>query len=560
MKIHVRLALLALVLLLPSVMVFSTGKEETGQPATAAKPATTTGPLYGGTFVIGIAAEPAGLNPIRDLGSDPQICTSPIYSTLIKMDMKGNPEGDLAESFELGSDKTTITFHLRKGVRFHNGTPLTSADVMYTFLGSRDGYLIHSRYRSSLDPLVASYEKPDDYTFVIKLKQPFAPFLKVFAASNYALPIVSKAIYEGTDTAKNPANWNPVGSGPFKFKEWVKGSHIELVKNDEYYIKGQPRIDRLMIRFMPDETARLLAIQKGEIDYLYYYAVPYSAIPDLKKNSDIVITTDGAGMQGLVEMWYFNLLQQPFDKLEVRQAFAYLLDRKKINEAIYYGFARPTTTVLGLTTPFASETVTTKYDLGSEEKNVAMANKLLDQAGYPRKADGMRFKLQMLYMSGRPYAGKIAEVVNDALKKVGVELEMGPMDRAAFIDKTHGKWDFTISEQQLSSSAHPYVGIPRYLQWSTHKAGLYPSNAMGYNNPKLEALFTQSTTAASEAEEAKIWAEVQKILSDDLPVLPIVEMPYTNCYRSEWKDVFSSIDGVFDVGRTVWWTKGTPAK
>jgi peptide/nickel transport system substrate-binding protein len=83
---------------------------------------------------------------------------------------------------------------------------------------------------------------------------------------------------------------------------------------------------------------------------------------------------------------------------------------------------------------------------------------------------------------------------------------------------------------------------------------------MGYNNPKLEALFTQSTTAASEAEEAKIWAEVQKILSDDLPVLPIVEMPYTNCYRSEWKDVFSSIDGVFDVGRTVWWTKGTPAK
>jgi peptide/nickel transport system substrate-binding protein len=539
-----RLALVAFILLLPAALVV----------------AAATGPLYGGTFVIGIAAEPGGLNPIRDLGSDPQICTSPIFSTLLKLDMKGNPMGDLAESWGVAADKTTITFHLRKGVKWHNGTPLTSADVLYTFMGSRDGYLVHSRYKSSLDPLVQSYETPDANTFIIKLKAPFAPFLRVFSASNYALPIVSKAIFEGTDVAKNPSNWAPIGSGPFKFKEWVKGSHIELVRNDDYYVKGQPYIDKLMIRFMPDETSRLLAIQQGEIDYLYYYAVPYSAIPDLKANKDIVITTDGAGMQGLVEMWYFNLLQPPFDKLEVRQAFAYLLDRNKMNDSIFYGFARPTTTVLGATTPFASETVTTKYNLGSEDKNVAMANKLLDQAGYPRKADGMRFKTQLLYMSGRPYAGKEGEVVNDTLRKVGIELEMVPMDRAAFIDKTHSKWDYTISEQQLSSSAHPFVGVPRYLQWSTHKPGLYPSDATGYNNPKIEALFTASTNAASETEEAKIWAQAQKMLSDDLPVLPIVEMPYTNCYRAEWKDVFASTDGVFDVGRTVWWTKGKPAK
>ena len=548
-----RFALSLLISVLVASVAFAGGTAEKGstEPASAVS-----GPRYGGTFVVAIAAEPGGLNPMLWLGAEPQMSTSPIFSSLVKLDMAGKPMGDLAESWDVSSDNTVFTFHLRKGVSWHDGKPLTSADVLWTFLGSRAGYMVHARYRSALDSLVQSYEAPDTQTFVIRLKKPFAPFLKVFAASNYALPIVPKHVYDGTEVSKNPANWSPVGTGPFKFKEWVKGDHIELVKNDNYFIKGQPRIDKLFIRFMPDETARLLALQKGEVDYLYYYAVPYNAIPELKKNPEMVITNEGAGVQGLVEMWFFNLLQPPFDNLKVRQAFAYLMNRNRINETVYYGLARPTDTVLGKTTPFWNETVTKKYDMGGEEQNVAMANKLLDEAGYPRKADGTRFKTTLLYMSGRPYAGKIGEVVGDSLKKAGVQLDMAPMDRAAFIEKTHGKWDYTLSEQQLSSSAHPFVGIPRYLEWSMHKAGLYPSNATGYNNPKVDALFAQSTGAASDEQEARIWAEVQKTLSEDLPVLPIVEMPYTNVYRSEWKEVFSSIDGVFDVGRTVWWTKG----
>lgn len=513
-------------------------------------------PRYGGTFVAAIAGEPGGLNPVIWQGAEPQISTAPIFDTLIKLDKNANPVGHLADSWDVSGDRTTITFRLRKDVRWHDGKPLTSADVVWTFLGSRAGYMVHPRYKSALDSLVDSYGTPDASTFVIKLKSPYAPFLKLFASSNYAMPIVPKHVYDGTDVSKNRANWNPIGTGPFKFKEWVKGSHIELVKNDNYFIKGLPRIDKFVVRFMPDETARLLALQKGEVDYLYYYAVPYNAIPALKANSNIVVTDEGAGLQGLVQMWYFNLQKPPFDNLKVRQAFAYLLDRNAINKLVYYDLARPTNTVLGKTTPFSREDVQKKYDLGSAEQNVATANKLLDEAGYPRKADGTRFTTTLLYMNGRPYAGKIGEIYADRLKKVGVGLTMSPMDRAAFIERTHSKWDYTISEQQLSSSAHPYIGIPRYLQWSAHKAGLYPSNATGYNNPKIEQLFGQSTTAASDKQEAQIWSEVQKILSEDLPVLPIVEMPYTNVHRSEWKEVFSSIDGVFDVSRTVWSTKG----
>src|SRR5690606_11401877 len=299
-------------------------------------------------------------------------------------------------------------------------------------------------------------------------------------------------------------------------------------------------------RIMPDETARLLALKQGEVDYLYYYAVAYNAIPELKNDPNIVVTDEGAGLQGLIEMFHFNLKRKPFDDLRLRQAFAHLLDRDLINRVVYYGLARPTASAIGRTVPFWNEEVLTKYDKGSPEANIAEAERLLDEAGYARDASGNRFTLTLLYMSGRPYAGKVGEVFNDNLSKVGIRLNTQPMDRPAFIERTHTQYDFQISEQQFSSGPHPYLGLPRYLLSSQHQPGIYPANAMGYENPEIDELFTASTEAASEDEEAEIWAKVQKIMSDDLPVLPIVEMPYTNVYRSEWHDVFSSIDGVFD--------------
>ncbi|WP_173930993.1 ABC transporter substrate-binding protein [Chelativorans sp. Marseille-P2723] len=516
------------------------------------------GPRYGGTFVAAIAGEPGGLNPVLWQGAEPQISTSPIFDPLIRLDMDANPTGVLAESWEVSEDRTTFTFNLRDGVTWHDGEPFTSEDVLWTFLGTRDDYMPHPRYQSTLDTLVESYEAPDPDTFVIKLKHPYAPFLTVFGASNYAMPIVPKHVYDGTDIANNEANWAPVGTGPFKFKEWVRGSHIELVRNENYFIEDQPRVDSFIIRIMPDETARLLALKQGEVDYLYYYAVAYNSIPELQNDPNIVVTSDGAGLQGLIEMFHFNLKQEPFDDLRVRQAFAHLLDRELINQVVYYGLARPTGSAIGKTVPFWNEEVLATYDKGGLEENIAEAERLLDEAGYTRDASGNRFEVTLLYMSGRPYAGKVGEVFNDNLSKVGIRMTTQPMDRPAFIEQTHTRWDYKISEQQFSSGPHPYLGLPRYLLSSQHQPGIYPANAMGYENPEVDKLFEESTVASGPEEEAKIWAEVQRHLSEDLPILPIVEMPYTNIYRAEWKDVFSSIDGVFDVSRTVWSVNGSP--
>ena len=517
-------------------------------------------PRYGGTFVAAIAGDPGGLNPVLWQGAEPQIATAPMFDPLIKLDLEGNPEGVLAQSWEVSDDRRTVTFKLHDGVKWHDGEPLTSEDVLWTFLGSREGYLVHPRFKSTLDTLIESYAAPDPLTFQITLKQPYAPFLRVFGASNYAMMIVPKHVYDGSEAKDNSANWEPIGSGPFKFKEWVRGSHVEMVRNEDYFIPDQPRVDSVVIRVIPDETARLLALQQGEVDYLYYYAVAYSAIPALQANPDIVVTDEGAGLQGQVEMLSFNVTRKPFDDVRVRQAFAYLLDRDQINRLVYFGLARPTRTTIGQTTPFSNEEVETAYDMGSPEANVAEADRLLTEAGYPRDAGQERFSVNLLYMTGRPYAGKIGEILNQRLREVGMRMTTTPLDRPAFIEATHGTWDFDIAEQQFTSGAHPYVGLPRYLLSSQHVSGTYPSNNMGYANPALDALFAASVTAASDEEEAKIWGEAQKILSDDLPILPVVEMPYTNVYRAGWHDVFSSIDGVFDISRTVWSEDGSETR
>lgn len=518
------------------------------------------GPLFGGTFVAAISGEPGGLNPVLFQGAEPQISTAPMFDPLVHLDMDGEPRGVLAESWTWSDDRMVLTFTLREGVLWHDGEPLTSEDVLWTFKGTRDGTMAHPRYRATLDGLVESYEAPDPQTFRITLRQPYAPFLRVFSAANFAMPIMPKHVYDGTDIANNPANWAPIGSGPFRFRDWVRGSHIELERNPDYFIPDQPRVDSVFIRVMPDETARLLALRQGEIDYIYYYAVAYSAIPALEADPGITVTADGAGLQGLVQMLALNLNRPPFDDLRARQALAHLIDRDQINQLVYFGLARPTYSNIGITTPFWTEDVQERYDLGSPEANLAEAERLLDEAGITRDSAGNRFTVSLQYMTGRPYAGRIAEILDESLRPAGIRMTATPLDRPAFIEQTHGTWNFDVAEQQFSSGAHPFVGIPRYLLSDQHISGAYPSNSMGYANPDIDALFAASVMAESDEEEAEIWAQVQQILAEDLPIIPIVEMPYTNVHRSEWRDVFSSIDGVFDVTRTVWSVDGRPER
>lgn len=182
-----------------------------------------------------------------------------IYEGLLRYDKNLEPHPLLAKSWESNNEGTTWTFHLKQGVTWHDGKPFTSEDVVF----SVDKFLreTNARLRQSLKH-VESITAPDDYTVVFKLKEPFGPFIGLFETGT--MPMIPKHIYEGTDYKTNPANHHPIGTGPFKFAEWKKGSYIHAIRNENYHQEGQPYLDEIYWHVIPDAASRSVAYETGQ--------------------------------------------------------------------------------------------------------------------------------------------------------------------------------------------------------------------------------------------------------------------------------------------------------
>lgn len=224
-------------------------------------------PKKGGTFIIAHWGDPISFNPdakVDDAGNGIYGC---IFSKLITLDADYNVIPDLAESWEVSEDGLTYTFHLRKGVKWHDGHPFTSADVAWTLNQIRT-HKEAPAWKNLVD--VEDIETPDDYTVIIKLSKPYAPFLGFLAwYGTWIMPQHLYAITENgspVDWLSNPHNQNPVGTGPFKFAEWVKGDHVTVEKNPDYFL-GEPYVDKIVFKILPDENTALQAFLNGEVDY-----------------------------------------------------------------------------------------------------------------------------------------------------------------------------------------------------------------------------------------------------------------------------------------------------
>ena len=212
----------------------------------------------GGRLDIVVQPEPPSLMLGLVQNGPTQLVAGDIYEGLLQYNTDLDPQPLLAESWEISEDGLTYTFHLRDGVTWHDGEPFTADDVVF----SADVFLreTHARLRSSL-AYVESITAPDPLTVVFQLKEPFGPFISVFETGT--MPMVPKHIYEGTDFATNEMNATPIGTGPFKFEAWEKGSFIHLVKNEDYYVDGLPYLDEVYYRVIPDAASRAVAFETG---------------------------------------------------------------------------------------------------------------------------------------------------------------------------------------------------------------------------------------------------------------------------------------------------------
>lgn len=488
-------------------------------------------PAKGGTLIIGLEGEPGSLTGFMATDTAALMIASNIFNGLIGLDLDFNPTPDLAESWSVSDDGLLYSFNLVKNAKWHDGKPVTAADVEFTF--NKIIAPVHPRARTWW-PNVEYAKATGTYTFEIKLKGPYAPFMTMIGnILGSGTLIVPKHIYEGTNPKTNPANHAPIGSGPFKFKKWSKGSHVELVRNDDYFKKGKPYLDRVIVQFVPDATARLVAFERGDIDFLHWYIVPHDQVSRLRADSRYKIVDKGGEAAATNEFLLMNTRNQYLKDVRVRQALAYALERKDVQKAALFGEGKVAESHINSGLGWV---YTNAYNY---QQDVAKANQLLDASGFKRGGDGKRFALRIVWSSGRPYEGRAAEVIRDQLKAVGIDITIETFDRPTFIDRVFKKWDFDLAHQLFTTGPDPTISVTaRYHTKQIKKAPFV--NGMGYSNPELDKLFDTEFLETDRNKRREKWINIQRILMRDLPALPLFEMPIVNAVSAKFNDVITT--------------------
>ncbi|MCG6122554.1 MAG: ABC transporter substrate-binding protein [Microvirga sp.] len=475
----------------------------------------------GGTVVAAINGDPPVLNTI--FGADVLAVTlsGQIHDTLITLDQQLNAHPALAESWEISADGLTYTFNLRENVKWHDGAPFTAEDVRYSFL---DLLPKHNSLAEATFSAVESIDTPDDHTVIVKLKGVDPAFFPwAFSQTNFG-QIYPKHIYEGTDAGQNPANFAPIGTGPFKFREWARGSHITLERNPDYF---EPvNLERVVFQIIPEPGARQVALERGDIDYLPYFALAPSAIDPLSSHPDTEVIDAMRPPQGEIIM-FINQRSEPLSDVRVRKALAHAIDREQIVDLALDGRAIPGSSPIRSDNPLFYNPDVEKYP-----RDVARANALLDEAGFARGADGQRFTLRLAFQANGEGGAlqSAAEIIREQAREIGVQVELTPSDAATWQERSFIQWDFDLTMGSFGTGPDPAIGVAR-LYITENIVQRNASNLTGYSNPKVDELFAQGAVEIDPEARKRIYQEVQAILVDELPAIWLWEKFYPIAVR-----------------------------
>lgn len=449
-----------------------------------------------------------------------------IYESLLRYDEKLQPMPSLAKSWDISPDGLTYTFKLQDNVKFHDGKPMTSADVLFTV----NDFLMKTqpRHRNTM-ARVESVSAPDDKTIIFKLKQPFEPFIRSFSFGSQ--PIVPKHVYEGTDYATNPANEKPVGTGPFKFVEWKKGSYIKLEKNKDYYLDGKPYLDELIYQIIPDGASRAVAFETGKVDILPGGSVENFDIPRLTALPNTCTTEKGWEYFAPLSWLWLNNRTAPMDNPKFRQAIMYAMDREFAKDVLWNGYGKVATSPFSSKLPFYSQQEP-QYAFDPDK-----AKALLKEIGY----DGKPLKLLPL-----PYGEtwqRWAEAVKQNLGDVGIPVEIESTDVAGWNQRT-ANWDYDIAFTFLYQNGDPAIGVERNYKTTQISKGSPWNNVEGYANADVDKMFDDAAVAYPAPERQKIYDKLQAKIMEDVPVAWLLELGFPTIYNCKFKDIVTTANGL----------------
>jgi peptide/nickel transport system substrate-binding protein len=467
-------------------------------------------PVRGGNLVYERQAATATLDPLNPLNGNGDIFSyNVIYSGLVRSDPTGRTNKivpSLADRWTVSGDGKTYTFHLRPGLKFSNGQPLTAEDVAWTL--NRFG---NPKINAIMAAVAVGYGHAtvvDNSTVRVQLNKPVAAFLyNISIWPAFVLPqnLVEK---QGKAFFKHP-----VGTGPFMVKSYVKGSHITLVRNPHYWERGKPYLNSVRFNFVGDSNTRILALRAGDAQAMD--VVPFSQVKSLRGDKNIVVQT--AKVPLFLGLW-LNHARAPFTDLNVRKAMQHAIDRKLINDQIFVGLGKiPNSVLMGFALD-APAGVVKPYDY-----DVAKAKALMARSKYPNG-----FSTTLLYPAGTDFYRQLGLALQQEFGAIGIKVKLVEQDTATVTNSWFTrKYDAVFPFASFTSDLTVPDEYADFLaDWNNGFHGFESS----WRNPAIQKLVLKFETTRSDSERAKQWAHIQQVLLDQTPVINVLNLPFIDAH------------------------------
>lgn len=455
------------------------------------------------SFVVSSIGDARRLNPLLANDSASGTINEQVFNGLVKYDKDIRLVGDLAERWDISANGKTFTFHLRTGVKWHDGEEFTAQDCLFTYHKLMDPAVATPYSSQYMD--VARADAIGKYTFRVTYKEPFSPALE-----SWAMGIIPKHLLDGKDLNTAAFNRNPVGTGPFRFKEWLAGQKIVLEANEDYF-EGRPNIDRYIYRIIPDSSTMFQELLSGGVDMMSLNPLQY-----LRKSETRRIRENYRKFRypanAFTYMGY-NLKSPLFKDKEVRRALAYAIDRQSIIDGVLLGIGRPCTGPFSYVSwaynntvkPYPHDPVRARSLLAAAGWTDTDTDGVLDKGGRP-------FRFTVLTNQGNGERIRAAEIIQRNLKEIGVDVKIRVMEWQAFLERID-KRTFDAMILGWSMSRDPDL----YDIWHSSKTGKGEYNFIGYRNAEVDRLLVEGRRTFDIPKRKRIYGRIHEILADEQP-------------------------------------------
>jgi len=469
-----------------------------------------------GLLRVAADSEVPNWNPAMVASNGVFFIAAKLFDPLVTRGDDGGLRPALATDWAFAPDGLSARFSLRPGVRWHDGEAFTAADVAYSAL---ELWCRHQNFGRDVFRTLETVETPDALTAIFRFARPVPPQLLANALPSLSW-VAPRHLYHGQDPLKNPANAAPIGTGPFRFVEYRRGEKFVIERFARAWHHPQPQLERIEWQVFADKGAIGAALEAGRLDLACFSPLPLTEADALARRSKIQRISQGYEDLAYTMLLEINQRRPELAQVKVRQAIAHAIDRALILKIALQGIGQIADGPIPARIKELQPDTRPAYPF-----DPAKAEALLDQAGLPRQANGMRFAVKLAPAPFFEQTRLTGEVLRQALRRVGIEVSLSIADAPTHIRSVYGEHAFDLAIHATPYRGDPAISATVFYRSGT-PAGVPFSNQYGYANPAMDALIDQAASTLDAAERNSLYRRFQILALEDLPIIPLVEFPF----------------------------------